>query len=509
MESTSSIAPAGRISTAARCPSLPAEVWGMIFSVGHDDEDGGFWSCFRFPHLASICRSCTLFRDLVRPRLYYRFHSHLLTQIYSFNDKEYERFSVAKFARTISTNPHLASMVRRVDIQGVCDKWDVVPEAPVPLGYYPDDPMASVLTRKAVELGMVLRYYDVYTNVHSPQNVGFDLVALILVQLPMLDTLDLKWSGTPPMTRIPQPRSFWPWKKSIRNMTLTYSSIADPTKDDIIRDQRLIPGDCLKPVRSLISTGTSLTRLTLMDCAGPNLVLPLENLREAFIIDCQFRPGQFLNLLKPCKALVKFVTRGTVLSHGPEIIEALEPASSGLEVLGLDFVGRNSPRILSFTHFTALKTLYLDMRCVWNRQVLKNSPPNPDMLLTTLLPESIEEVAIFNEGVDEQFGFEFEAHAKRLALERNVNGRFQHLRWLHGVSFSAIDENMESDMEQAMEDGDPDEAREILTHVSRRLATLAQAKKLMGDGGVEFSLDLIGVEDSYFSIDYLIWGLNI
>lgn len=204
MEFPSSSQTAVRSPTAIFCPSLPAEIWQIIFSVGEFDENGGFWSDYDSPDLASICRSCTLFRDLVRPILYYDFS---------------DDFSLSKFAWTVSTNPHLASLVRRVNIREVCDMWDVVSEPPILWEHRTDQPvasvmMASVLTRRATELGMTLRYYDVYANVHCPQNVGFDLVALVLAQLPMLDTLDLRWCGTPPMAQMPQPRGMWPWNQS-------------------------------------------------------------------------------------------------------------------------------------------------------------------------------------------------------------------------------------------------------------------------------------------------------
>lgn len=217
MESPSGLRTVARSSTVPVCPSLPAELWQIIFSVGKFDErDGVFWSDYEISDLASICRSCTLFRDLVRPRLYYNFisyynhtsHPHLR------QGEKWHRYSFPKFAWTISTNPHLASLVRRVEIQGVCHMRDVTLEPPTLREKCFDDFMASVLTRTAAELGMALEYYDVYTNVHSPQNVGLDLVALVLAQLPLLDTLDLKWCGPPPMTRMPQLHGVWPWNQS-------------------------------------------------------------------------------------------------------------------------------------------------------------------------------------------------------------------------------------------------------------------------------------------------------
>lgn len=281
-------------------------------------------------------------------------------------------------------------------------------------------------------------------------------------------------------------------------MTLEYLSTADPIEDYSVRRQRRAHHDCFNRILPLFCSGTRLTVLSLWTSSGPKFALPLENLREAILVDCKFRPRQFLNLLKPCKGLRKFVTRGTDPSFAWEIIEALEPARSSLEVLGLDFTcskyRRYLPTISSFQQFTALKTLYLDMTCVWDMSFseTKDSPPNPDMLLTTLLPESIEEVALFNglgDWADGTYGFEFEAHARRLALERRVKGRFQHLRWLHGDSFPDIDFELESYVEQALNDGDPDDAREAENHVARRFATLDETRTLMGDEGVEFTFD--------------------
>lgn len=247
--------------------------------------------------------------------------------------------------------------------------------------------------------------------------------------------------------------------------------------------------------------------------------MPLDNLREAFIADCQFRPGQFLNLLKPCKGLKKFVTRGTDASLVQEIIEALEPVYGGLETLGLDFQGgdyrRFRPRILSLQQFTALKTLYLDMTCVWDMQVAeaKDSLPHSDLLLTTLLPESIEEVALFNGphvNAERENGFEFEAHARRLGLERRQKGRFQHLRCLHGVDFEPIYYfELESDVAQNLEDGYPDEAREIENHVARRSATLEESRTLMGDEGVQFTFDFHQETESYLDMDRLMFGPDV
>lgn len=299
-------------------------------------------------------------------------------------------------------------------------------------------------------------------------------------------------------------------------MTLDYLSSADPTEDYFGRYRRRVPGDCLSPVLPLFCSGTSLTRLTLQCSAGPSFVLPLENLREVIIMNCQFRPGQFLNLLDTCTNLVKFAGRRLQMSLSSEIIEALEPANSSLQILGLRFSGfefwpGQGPRISSFRQFTALKTLSLDMHCVWNHHVAQNKDtlPNPDILLTTLLPESIEEFALLNEGLDHVWSFEFEAHVKRLGLERTLNGRFQHLKWLHGASFTPIFLNLGSDIEHALLDGDEDGALEITRHAADRFATLNEARRLMGDAGVEFTFDCCEELDCDCDNDPLILGHGI
>lgn len=303
-------------------------------------------------------------------------------------------------------------------------------------------------------------------------------------------------------------------------MTLRHSRTADPTDDYDVQSQGRAPDDGFSPVLPLFCSGSSLTVLSLYHSSGPNIALPLDNLREAIIVDCDFRAGQFLNLLKPCKRLRKFVIRDADVFLGQEIIEALEPAHSGLEILGLDLDGSRyspyRPRISSFQQFTALKTLYLDVACVWDMEVAeaKDSPPNPDMLLTTLLPESIEEVVLFNEplgapGSRGAYDLEFEAHARRLALERRLKGRFQHLRCLHGVLSMPIDHELEFDVEEALADGDPDEAREIENDVARRFATLDETRTLVSDEGVEFTFDFHREMDSNLDIDRIIFGPDV
>lgn len=215
MESIDDLRPAERSSTTTKCPSLPAEIWLLIFSVGDFDEYGGFWSSYDRPTMASICRSCTLFCDLVRPRLYYNFTSKIFGG--------FRCFSVARFAWSITTNPRLASLVRQVKIQGVCEMF---PRPSVTATDDPDHPMASVLINKAIELGMEFKYYEVYTNKQGG-DVGFDLVALVLAQLPAMNTLDLTWLDAYTYTpvRMPEPCGGWPWSQS-RKEFFTYLSFS-------------------------------------------------------------------------------------------------------------------------------------------------------------------------------------------------------------------------------------------------------------------------------------------
>lgn len=215
MESINDLRPAERSSTTTKCPSLPAEIWLLIFSVGEFDEHGRFWSSYDHPTMASICRCCTLFCDLVRPRLYYNFESDYFASC--------RCFSVARFAWSIATNPRLASMVRYATIRRICNMFPL---------YWPsvtatDDhghPMASVLINKAAELGVDFKYYEVYTNKHGCC-VGFDLVALVLAQLPAMITLDLTWFESYEPARMPEPCGGWPWSQS-RKEFFTYLSFS-------------------------------------------------------------------------------------------------------------------------------------------------------------------------------------------------------------------------------------------------------------------------------------------
>lgn len=209
MESPTGLETAGHSSKITKCASLPVEVWQLIFSIGHFDIRDGFWSTYDHPTMASICRCCTLFRDLIRPRLYCNFDS----QIFIDEDFDWKLFSLAKFARTVCTNPSLASLVRRVDIWGACKMCDIIEDPPVTLTDNPDHPMASVLIKRAAELGMDFQYYETYTDNEFGIS-GFDLVQLVLAQLPLMDTLHLHWCGEHDMSSAPQPRDGWPWAQS-------------------------------------------------------------------------------------------------------------------------------------------------------------------------------------------------------------------------------------------------------------------------------------------------------
>ena len=108
------------------------------------------------------------------------------------------------------------------------------------------------------------------------------------------------------------------------------------------------------------------------------MALPLENLREAVLTRCQFHASELQHPLHNCKRLRKFVykatqpSKDTDLTGGAaarEIIEALEPAHSSLEVFGIDvriWPGPWGRRLASLEQFTSLKTLHINMTCVWD-----------------------------------------------------------------------------------------------------------------------------------------------
>lgn len=232
-----------RLTTISKRTSLPAEVWLLILSVGEYDRHGDFWSTYTHSTMANICRCCTLFRDLIRPRLYCNFDSVLFTSAQHPN-----YFSLAKFSRTLCENPSLSSMVRMVDVRGVAQVGKMYGPASVVPADDPGHPMASVLLRKAADLGMHFAYHRAYTDRrrYIPE---LDLVALVLVQLPMLRTLRIYWFDDPPLGHdivlhprieppvpghMPLPRSDWPWVES--------------SKSALIKFYLLVPSLCLGPM---------------------------------------------------------------------------------------------------------------------------------------------------------------------------------------------------------------------------------------------------------------------
>ncbi|KAI7776637.1 hypothetical protein LA080_004729 [Diaporthe eres] len=355
--------------------------------------------------MASICRSCTMFHDLARPRLYCNFESHVFTN-------DWHCFSVAKFAWTISKNSHLASLVRRVNIRGVCDMF---PEPRVTGTDDPDHPMASVLINKAAELGMEFKYYKVYTNRHE------------------------------------EPRSGWPWTQS--------------------------PVFCFSPLLVESCSTTTFQRKSAGKAIVPRQLWPI--------------PG--LSVREPVGALQTssqiFLCAGGATAC--DIIEALEPAHSSLEVLGIDlrrWAGPWGLRIPTLEQFVALKVLYIDLICVWDWQAGNStgSPPSPDMLFSTLLPESIEEVALF--GMDFNagaYGFEIEAHVKRLASDRKEKGRFPQLKQLHGQGFWPFGYDVDP---RSVANDD----------IVPRVTALNDAKTLLKYNGVEVIFDVEGDSELEF-----------
>lgn len=221
---------------------------------------------------------------------------------------------------------------------------------------------------------------------------------------------------------------------------------------------------------------------------GPDSPLYLHNLREATLLSCQFHPGQLQNLLRHCKCLREFVYSGRGHTVGPQsrdFVKALEPAHDSLEVLDIKLRlcdADRGDRIESLKQFTALKTLNIDVSCVWDwAAAIGNDPPSPDMLFTTLLPETIEEVILIYGGSDaEWYGFKVEAHVKRLASERRENGRFQRLRHVRGKGFLPLQNGLDDDV-----DGSPGVEQDAL----RRTTTLGEAITQLGDDGVEVIFD--------------------
>jgi hypothetical protein len=191
------------------------EIWQDIFSIGEFDSYGRFWSTYDHPTMASISRCCTMFHDLIRPTLYCNFDSHVFT------GNKCRWFGIVEFARTICTSPYLASMVRRVAIRGICDtNYIFGKNLAVVSKDDPRHPTASVLLSRAAEQGMDFEYYEAYAKKPDTSAqwafVGFDLIALILAQLPSLHTLHLSWVDTTDFPPPAPPRGGWPWIDSSR-----------------------------------------------------------------------------------------------------------------------------------------------------------------------------------------------------------------------------------------------------------------------------------------------------
>ncbi|KAG8157915.1 hypothetical protein KVR01_012187 [Diaporthe batatas] len=437
----------------AKCISLPAEVWLLIFSVGRLDRHGDFWSTYDHPTMAKICRCCTLFRDLIRPRLYCNFESIMFTGVW-------HRFSVEKFARTVCENPRLAGMVRRVDIRGLCRMDELFGPARVLSAGDPDHDLALILVQKAAELGIGLQPYLSYRDDSMRDYVGFDLTALVLAQLPMLHTIRLHWYYGPPpdtvrvnpsLAGMPKPTSGWPWTSSIRNMALMYCGRPEPVYDHgpAGRPRPHPPGDgSFGSALSLLDSGSSLTRLSLVHINGPQPIFPLSNLLEVTLRGCRSYDFGLVNLLKRCSRLRKFVYGASTweahhLRPSPrDVIKALEPAQETLETLAIDFHGGGQvwdrARIQSLKQFTALKTLYIDMNTLWDSDAARDMHhlPNQDVLLTTVLPDSVEDLALFCFDACELLELRIEAHLRRLAIDRREKGAFPCLGTLRGKGLS-------------------------------------------------------------------------
>lgn len=261
----------------------------------------------------------------------------------------------------------------------------------------------------------------------------------------------------------------------------------------------------LSRIQPLLCSGGRLETISFFGCTGPNLALPLENLREVVLIHCQFSLPELRHLLHKCKRIRKFVylaeqpSEDTSPAGGAaarEIIEALEPSHGSLEVLGIDFriwPGPWGKIIASLERWTALKTLYLSMECFWDWEAGsdKDSPPHPDMLLTTLLPESIEEVALFGTEWDaEALQFKIEPHLKGLARDRKEKGRFQQLKQVSAQGFWPLEPELPEGY--VVNDGLLD-----------RVSTLYDAKALLKEDGVEVNFDV--QDDSELEFGDIIW----
>lgn len=251
----------------------------------------------------------------------------------------------------------------------------------------------------------------------------------------------------------------------------------------------------LTRVLPLLSSAGSLEVLSPYHSTGPQLALPFENLRDATLLRCEFSFPQLQNLLQKCTRLRKFVyllispdvNMGRSSGATPlQVIEALAPSWHSLEVLGLDF--RNRPaglrgRITSLERLVSLKTLFIDLTSVWDPRAGYDPdfPHYPDVLFTTLLPESIEEVALFGLNCDaEELNFALEVHVDRMASERAEKGRFKKLERLNGRGFWPFKDDL--DPSSVIEDWSQDV-------IVPRITLFNDAKEILGDNGVEVSFD--------------------
>lgn len=269
---------------------------------------------------------------------------------------------------------------------------------------------------------------------------------------------------------------------SVRNIVLRPCGSPEPTENNNLSEWGLPPPadpSFHVPHALLFSMGNA-TSLTLIDTPGPRCVLPLGSLVEVVLKRCRFRRGDLGCLLKHCKSLRKFVYTGTGEAQRTppsprEVVDALEPSHRNLETLGIDFVKiRESDglaRISSLKQFTALKTLYIDVNALWDSGLADDteSLPYPDKLFTSLLPESIEDLALFCiDAYAESLGLRFEDHLKRLAWDRRRAGVFARLKTLLGKALSPLEHAVDDELENLP-----------------RIAALDEAKTLLSEDGVE------------------------
>lgn len=224
--------------------------------------------------------------------------------------------------------------------------------------------------------------------------------------------------------------------------------------------------------------------MTLIDSVGPGPgpALWLGYLTSLTLKRCRFRPGELGNLLRFSRHLRKFVYTGTGEAGGGgpaprEVVDSLERSRATLKTLGIDLDlggvhGTQRPaRIASLRQFAALRTLYVDVNALWDADLAESngSPPYPDGLLTTVLPESIEDLALFStDAYAESQGLRIEAHLRRLALDRREKGAFPNLKTVRGRALSPLEHPVDEELENLS-----------------RLAVLDEAKQLLTDDGVD------------------------